>query len=120
MARPSFTIGIEEEYLIVDPETRDLVRDLPAGLMAQIEGILGKQVAPEFLRSQIEVGTVVSENIGQAGPISAGCAGPSQTWPESMVSHRSPLRLIPLPSGGIRSTPTRIGTTNSPTPWEAL
>ena len=66
MARPSFTIGIEEEYLIVDPETRDLVRDLPAGLMAQIEGILGKQVAPEFLRSQIEVGTVVSENIGQA------------------------------------------------------
>lgn len=66
MARPSFTIGIEEEYLIVDLETRDLVRDLPAGLMAQIEGILGKQVAPEFLRSQIEVGTVVSENIGQA------------------------------------------------------
>ena len=29
MERPSFTVGIEEEYLIVDPETRDLVKDLP-------------------------------------------------------------------------------------------
>lgn len=66
MERPSFTIGVEEEYLIVDPETRDLVRDLPDGLMKQVEDLLGSQVAPEFLRSQIEVGTVVSDNIQQA------------------------------------------------------
>jgi len=66
VARPSFTIGIEEEYLIVDPETRDLVKDLPSGMMDQIEGILGSQVAPEFLRSQIEIGTVVSETIQEA------------------------------------------------------
>ena len=66
VARPSFTIGVEEEYLIVDPETRDLVKDLPPGLMQQIEGILGQQVAPEFLRSQIEIGTVVSATIQDA------------------------------------------------------
>ncbi len=66
VARPSFTIGVEEEYLIVDPETRDLVRDLPSGMMNQIEGILGSQVAPEFLRSQIEIGTVVSTTIQEA------------------------------------------------------
>lgn len=64
--RPSFTIGIEEEYLIVDPQTRDLVRDLPSGLMKDIEEILGPQVAPEFLRSQIEIGTLVSETIQDA------------------------------------------------------
>ena len=64
--RPSFTIGVEEEYLIVDPDTRDLVRDLPSGLMRQIEDILGTQVAPEFLRSQIEVGTVVAANVQEA------------------------------------------------------
>ena len=66
MARPSFTIGVEEEYLIVDPETRDLVRDLPSGMMQQIESILGHQVAPEFIKSQIEIGTVVSDTIQDA------------------------------------------------------
>jgi len=66
VARPSFTIGVEEEYLIVDRETRDLVKDLPSGLMREIEDILGQQVAPEFLRSQIEIGTVVCKNIQEA------------------------------------------------------
>ena len=57
--RPAFTIGIEEEYLIVDIESRELVRDLPDGLMAACEEILEGQVSPEFLRSQIEIGTKV-------------------------------------------------------------
>jgi len=64
--RPSFTIGVEEEYLIVDPDTRDLVRDLPDGLMRSVEEILGTQVAPEFLRSQIEVGTIVATTVQEA------------------------------------------------------
>ena len=64
--RPSFTIGVEEEYLIVDPDTRDLVRDLPDGLMRSVEEILGTQVAPEFLRSQIEVGTIVATTVQDA------------------------------------------------------
>jgi len=64
--RPSFTIGIEEEYLIVDRETRNLVQDLPEGLMRACEEILQGQVSPEFLRSQIEVGTRVCANVGEA------------------------------------------------------
>ena len=28
---PSFTIGIEEEYLLVDRASRDLVREMPHG-----------------------------------------------------------------------------------------
>jgi len=63
MERPAFTIGIEEEYLIVDIETRELVQDLPDGLMADCMEILKGQVSPEFLRSQIEIGTKVCKNV---------------------------------------------------------
>lgn len=65
--RPAFTIGIEEEYLIVDIESRELVQDLPDGLMAACEEIIGGQVSPEFLRSQIEIGTKVCRSIDEAG-----------------------------------------------------
>ena len=61
MARePSYTIGIEEEYFIVDRETRDLVRDMPDGLLAACEEIAEGRVSPELIRSQIEVGNPVS------------------------------------------------------------
>ncbi len=66
MERPAFTIGIEEEYLIVDIENRELVQDLPDGLMAACEEILGGKVSPEFLRSQIEIGTKVCSGIHEA------------------------------------------------------
>lgn len=66
MERPAFTIGIEEEYLIVDIETRELVQDLPDGLMAACKEILEGQVSPEFLRSQIEIGTKVCKNVQEA------------------------------------------------------
>lgn len=64
--RPTFTVGIEEEYLIVDRESRDLVRDLPDDVMLECEERLAGQVSPEFLRSQIEVGTKVSNTLHEA------------------------------------------------------
>jgi carboxylate-amine ligase len=57
LIEPTFTVGIEEEYHLVDRRTRDLVAEAPAALMAACEAKLGKQVSPEFLRSQIEIGT---------------------------------------------------------------
>lgn len=62
---PSFTIGVEEEYLIVDKQTRDLVQAPPVDLMQQCEQALKNQVSPEFLKSQIEVGTCVCSSIGE-------------------------------------------------------
>ncbi len=54
---PQLTIGIEEEYLLVDLETRNLLADPPhelwAGAYDRIEG----RVSRELLRAQIEVGT---------------------------------------------------------------
>jgi len=63
---PSFTIGIEEEYLLVDKETRDLAQEQPAALLAKCQEALPGQVSPEFLRSQIEVGTKVCRSIQEA------------------------------------------------------
>ena len=63
---PSFTIGIEEEYLLVDPETRNLAEDPPATILEECRKRIGDQVTPEFLRSQIEVGTKICTSIAEA------------------------------------------------------
>jgi len=64
---PSFTIGMEEEYLLVDKQTRDLVSDPPPELMAKCEAAVPKGlVSPEFLQSQIEIGTPVCKSVPEA------------------------------------------------------
>ena len=65
-SEPPFTIGIEEEYLLVNPETRDLALDVPDALMAECQRRLEDQVSPEFLQAQIEIGTSVCGNLKQA------------------------------------------------------
>jgi carboxylate-amine ligase len=63
---PEFTVGIEEEYFLVDRATRDVVGDPPAAMLAECEALLAGQVSPEFLRSQIEVGTRVCVSLAEA------------------------------------------------------
>lgn len=63
ITEPAWTIGIEEEYLLVDRQTRELIRDQPPELMKEANALLEGQVSPEFLRSQIEIGTRVCANI---------------------------------------------------------
>ena len=53
---PSLSFGIEEEFHLVDVKTRELAV-APKELLSQLEMNIGSQVSPEFLRSQIEVGT---------------------------------------------------------------
>lgn len=60
-----FTIGIEEEYQIVDPLTRDL-RSHVYALLEEGKRILGEQVKPEMHQSMIEIGTGVCANIQEA------------------------------------------------------
>ncbi len=66
MSEPSFTIGIEEEYLLVDRKTRDLVGEAPDAVMAECERRLEGRVSPEFLQAQIEVGTSKCDTIKHA------------------------------------------------------
>lgn len=64
--KPEFTIGIEEEYLLVDRSTRNLVEDPPKSVMKDAVQRLGNQVGHEFLRSQIEVGTRICTTVQEA------------------------------------------------------
>lgn len=66
VAEPAFTVGIEEEYLLVDRGTRDLVGDPPITLLEECQALLEGRASPEFLRCQIEVGTNVCETMAEA------------------------------------------------------
>ena len=66
LERPAFTIGIEEEYLVVDRETRDLIKSPPPQMWDELAEVLGSQVTHEFLKAQIEVGTKVCSNLSEA------------------------------------------------------
>jgi len=63
---PQFTIGIEEEYLLVDKATRSLVVNPPKSLLKECKELRGNQVTNELLLSQIEIGTKVCHNVQEA------------------------------------------------------
>ena len=65
LAEPAFTLGIEEEYLLVDAETLDLA-PAPDAFMEQCTREMEEHVSPEFLQCQVEVGTKVCSHIGEA------------------------------------------------------
>ncbi|MEO0977880.1 MAG: carboxylate-amine ligase [Pseudomonadota bacterium] len=59
MKDPSFSVGVEEEYLLVDKSSRKLASSPPKELFSACESALEGRVSPEFLQCQIEVGTPV-------------------------------------------------------------
>lgn len=60
-----FTLGIEEEFQIVDPQTREL-RSHVSEILEEGKMLLGEQVKPEMIQSMIEVGTGVCADIQEA------------------------------------------------------
>jgi len=66
LSKSDLTIGVEEEYLLVDRVTRDLVNDAPEDLIDECAELLGEQVSPELMRSQIEIGTKVCRSVQEA------------------------------------------------------
>lgn len=60
-----FTLGIEEEFQIVDPQTREL-RSRVSEILADGKTLLGEQLKPEMIQSMIEVGTGICRNIKEA------------------------------------------------------
>lgn len=59
------TIGIEEEYQIIDPESRELTSYVQE-FMNSGRVVLGDQLKQEFMQSQIEVGSQICRNIDEA------------------------------------------------------
>jgi glutamate---cysteine ligase / carboxylate-amine ligase len=66
MNRPSLSIGIEEEYQTIDPQTRDLRSHIASEILPKAKLALHEAVKPEMHQSVIEVGTRVCKNIKEA------------------------------------------------------
>lgn len=64
MTKHALTLGIEEEYQIVDPGTREL-RSYIQEFLEQGRHVLEDQIKPEFLQSQVEVGSRICRDVGE-------------------------------------------------------
>lgn len=65
--RHELTFGIEEEFFLVDPGTRNLALDVPANFMRSCRIELGAdRVGEELLRPQIEIATPVLHGASEA------------------------------------------------------
>jgi carboxylate-amine ligase len=65
MTPEKYTLGIEEEFQIVDPQTRELKSHV-SEILEEGRMLLGEQVKPEMIQAQIEVGTGVCRNVDEA------------------------------------------------------
>ena len=60
----AITLGVEEEFFLVDPETRDLLSDPDPRIFDECDKFRGEhKVVAEFLRSQIETTTRVCSSV---------------------------------------------------------
>lgn len=64
--KPSFSIGIEEEYQTIDPATYDLRSHIQTELMAQGRRVMKEKVKSELHQAVVEVGTGVCRNMAEA------------------------------------------------------
>jgi glutamate---cysteine ligase / carboxylate-amine ligase len=58
-ASPPFTLGVEEEYMLLDPDSFDLVQHVDTVLTAVQEGEFTERIGPELMQSVIEISTPV-------------------------------------------------------------
>jgi glutamate---cysteine ligase / carboxylate-amine ligase len=64
---PSYTLGIEEELMIVDSETLDLANSIEAVLDDLSEVPMDGEVKPELMESVCEIATTPTANAAEAG-----------------------------------------------------
>ena len=65
--RPSFTLGVEEEYQTIDPETRDLRSHIDSEIISKGKMLLKEAVKAEMHQSVVEVGTGICKDIQEMG-----------------------------------------------------
>ena len=66
MDRPSLSLGIEEEYQTIDPETRDLRSHIASEMLPKAKRALHEAVKAEMHQAVIEVGTKICHNVKEA------------------------------------------------------
>ena len=62
----AYTFGMEEEYFLVDLETKTATSAMPEAFFQAVKAELGSQVMGEMLQSQIEVATVPHTEMARA------------------------------------------------------
>ncbi len=65
MSIPAFTLGIEEEYMVVNPETRELTSH-DQRIVEQASRVLDDQVKAEMHQAVVEVGTGICKDVFEA------------------------------------------------------
>jgi carboxylate-amine ligase len=65
-AGPPLTVGIEEEYMLLDPAGYDLVSGVEELLTEAAEGELANRLKPELMQCVLESGTIVCDDIPAA------------------------------------------------------
>lgn len=109
-----YTIGIEEEYQIVDPETRELSSAIE-NILSDGKDKLGNQITAELMQCQVEIGTRVCTSIQEAREqvrqvrsevnsiarkhgvrIVAAGTHPFSKWSEQDMTHRARYRGLEL------------------------
>src|SRR5258707_14722777 len=63
--QPTFTLGIEEEFQVIDPETRELKSHIQE-MFAEGEKRLKEEIKREMHDPVIEVGTPICANVAEA------------------------------------------------------
>jgi carboxylate-amine ligase len=66
LREPPLTLGIEEEYLLVEKATGAVAAEPPDALFAALHERTDGRAFPEFLRAQVEVATPVCRDISEA------------------------------------------------------
>jgi glutamate---cysteine ligase / carboxylate-amine ligase len=61
---PPFTLGVEEEYMLLDPTSFDLVQHVDTVLTAMQDGEFTERVGPELMQSVLEISTPVCRTAG--------------------------------------------------------
>jgi len=60
-----YTLGVEEEYMLLDPETWDLVQHIDSVLARVVEGEFQARIMPEIMQSVIEITTPVCSSAAE-------------------------------------------------------
>jgi glutamate---cysteine ligase / carboxylate-amine ligase len=61
----AYTLGVEEEYMLLDPETWDLVQHIDSVLAAAAVGEFHQRIYPELMQSVIEITTPVCRSAAE-------------------------------------------------------
>ena len=125
---PAFTIGIEEELMLVDPETLGLSQGIEAILADVDEGGIG-QVKPELMQSVLEIATGICRDLGEAANqlgqlrervrgcaerngmlVAASGTHPTARWEDQLIVDRPRYRELAAELGWIARQELIFGT----------